>query len=107
MKKVGLYFGTFNPIHNGHIALGNYFIEYTDLDEVWFIVSPQNPFKLDQELLAENHRLEMVRLALENHPNLAIQILNFIYLNLVTPSKPLLPYKKRSCNYICPFDGRG
>jgi nicotinate-nucleotide adenylyltransferase len=77
VKKVGLYFGTFNPIHNGHIALGNYFIEYTDLDEVWFIVSPQNPFKLDQELLAENHRLEMVRLALENHPNLSYSDIEF------------------------------
>lgn len=69
MKKVGLYFGTFNPIHNGHIALGNYFIKYTDLDEIQFVVSPQNPFKKDQEILAEQHRLEMVRLALEKIPH--------------------------------------
>ena len=49
MKKVGLYFGTFNPIHNGHLALGNYFIKNTDIDEVRFIVSPQNPFKEKKE----------------------------------------------------------
>lgn len=77
MKKVGLYFGTFNPIHNGHLALGNYFIEHTDLDEVRFIVSPQNPFKSDHELLKENYRLEMVRKALENIPNLTCSNIEF------------------------------
>ncbi len=70
MKKVGLYFGTFNPIHKGHLALGNYFLKHTDLEEIRFIVSPQNPFKTDQELLAEHHRLEMVRLAIEKLPQL-------------------------------------
>ena len=45
MKKIGLYLGTFNPIHNGHIALANYFINSTDLDEVWVVLTPQNPFK--------------------------------------------------------------
>jgi nicotinate-nucleotide adenylyltransferase len=45
MKKIGLYFGTFNPIHIGHLILANHFTETTDIDEVWFVVTPQNPMK--------------------------------------------------------------
>jgi len=82
VKKIGLYFGTFDPIHNGHLALGNYFIENTDLDEVRFIVSPLNPFKIELNLLAENHRLEMVRQALEDFPNFTCSDVEF------TLSKP-------------------
>jgi nicotinate-nucleotide adenylyltransferase len=77
VKKVGLYFGTFNPVHNGHLELGNYFLKHTDLDQVRFIVSPQNPFKKDQELLADHHRLEMVRLALEGIPDLLCSDIEF------------------------------
>ena len=68
MKKIGLYFGTFNPVHNGHVALGNYFVTQTDLETVWFVVTPQNPFKINDPLLEDPHRLEMVRLALLNQP---------------------------------------
>ena len=82
MKKVGLYFGTFNPIHNGHLALGNYFIKNTDIDEVRFIVSPQNPFKENLRLLSERHRLKMVQQALKNFPNLTSSEVEF------TLSKP-------------------
>lgn len=59
MKKIGLYPGTFNPIHNGHITLANYFINNTDLDEVWVLLTPQNPFKSNDNLIEDEHRLEM------------------------------------------------
>ncbi|MBN2893706.1 MAG: nicotinate-nucleotide adenylyltransferase [Bacteroidales bacterium] len=66
--KIGLFFGSFNPIHIGHLALANYFVEYSDIDKLWFVVSPQNPFKERKTLLADNQRLYMVRLAIENMP---------------------------------------
>ncbi len=65
MRKIGLFFGSFNPIHNGHLMLANYIAEYGDMDEVWFVVSPQNPFKDKRSLLDDRHRLRMVELAIE------------------------------------------
>ena len=50
MQKIGLFFGSFNPIHNGHLILANHFAEYTDMDEVWMVVTPQNPFKQREKL---------------------------------------------------------
>ncbi len=70
MKKTGLYFGSFNPIHIGHLVIAEYFATQTDLEEVWFVVSPQNPFKQTSELAPENDRIEMVRVAIENNPKL-------------------------------------
>ena len=64
-KKVGLFFGSFNPIHVGHLIIGNYMANFTDLDEVWLIVSPQNPFKQAGSLLNEYDRLHLVNLAIE------------------------------------------
>ena len=64
--KTGLFFGSFNPIHNGHIALAGYMLEFTDLDEIWFVVSPQNPLKKQHELAPDKHRLEMTKLAIED-----------------------------------------
>lgn len=58
--KVGLYFGTFNPIHVGHLIIANHFAEYTDLDQIWCVVTPQNPFKAKQSILDNYQRLEMV-----------------------------------------------
>ena len=63
--KIGLYFGSFNPIHIGHLAIANYMVEYSDLDKIWFVVSPQNPFKEKKSLLAEHHRLRLVEVAIE------------------------------------------
>lgn len=63
MSKVGLFFGSFNPIHIGHVAIAGYFKEFTDLDQVWFVVSPQNPLKKKETLLADHHRLYLVELA--------------------------------------------
>lgn len=63
--KIGLFFGSFNPIHNGHLMLANYLAEYGDMDEIWFVVSPQNPFKDKKSLLADRHRMYMVELAIK------------------------------------------
>ena len=83
MQKVGLFFGSFNPIHVGHLILANYFTEHTDLDEVWFIVSPQNPFKQKQSLLPNYHRLELVYRATQEYPKLKVSDIEF---GLPTPS---------------------
>jgi len=64
--KIGLYFGSYNPIHIGHLAIANYMVEFTDIDQLWFVVSPQNPFKKKENLLADYHRLEMVNRAIKN-----------------------------------------
>jgi nicotinate-nucleotide adenylyltransferase len=70
MKKTGLFFGSFNPIHNGHLILANYMAEFTDLDEVWFVVSPQNPLKERKSLLADYPRLYICRMAVEDQGNM-------------------------------------
>jgi len=64
--NIGLYFGSFNPIHIGHLIIANHVLNETDIKKVWFVVSPQNPFKSNHQLLNENHRLHLVRLATEN-----------------------------------------
>lgn len=66
-KKIGLYFGTFNPVHIGHIIIANFMVEFSDLDEVWLVVTPHNPFKKKKSLLDNHHRLEMVFLACEGY----------------------------------------
>jgi nicotinate-nucleotide adenylyltransferase len=69
-KKIGLYFGTFNPIHIGHMVIANHMVEFSDLDEVWFIVTPQSPFKTKKKLLDNNHRYQMVFEATKDFPKL-------------------------------------
>lgn len=64
--NIGLYFGSFNPIHNGHLTIGNYCKENYNLDYVFYIVSPQNPFKNEKDLLPFKQRLRMVSVALED-----------------------------------------
>lgn len=82
-KKVGLLFGSFNPIHHGHLILANYMAEFTDLHEVWFVVSPQNPLKSKSNLLADYHRLALVRLAVEDSNKLKVSNIEF---NMPKPS---------------------
>ncbi|MCG8412191.1 MAG: nicotinate-nucleotide adenylyltransferase [Bacteroidales bacterium] len=65
--KTGLFFGSFNPIHIGHLAIANYIIEFSDLDELWLVLSPQNPLKKKKTLLNEYERYKMVELALRNN----------------------------------------
>ncbi len=65
--KVGLYFGTFNPIHVGHLIIANHIVENSDLDQLWMVVTPHNPLKKKSGLLADYHRLQMVHLATEDY----------------------------------------
>ncbi len=75
--KIGLFFGTFNPIHVGHLIIANHLVENSDLDAVWFVVTPLNPHKQKSSLLADNHRLAMVRIAVENYPKLQASDIEF------------------------------
>ncbi len=76
-KKIGLYFGTFNPIHVGHLIIANHMVEFSDLDEVWFVVTPHNPHKKKKTLLEDHHRLAMVRIAVEEYPKLQASNVEF------------------------------
>jgi nicotinate-nucleotide adenylyltransferase len=68
--KVGLYFGTFNPIHVGHLIIANHMAEHSDLDQIWMVVTPHNPLKKKSTLLDDYHRLQMVHLATEDFPKI-------------------------------------
>lgn len=76
-KKIGLFFGSFNPIHIGHLIIANYMANFTDLAEVWFVVSPQNPFKEKKSLGNMYDRLEMVNLAIEGADKLRASDIEF------------------------------
>ncbi|MCF6307460.1 MAG: nicotinate-nucleotide adenylyltransferase [Flavobacteriaceae bacterium] len=76
-KKVGLFFGTFNPIHVGHLIIANYLAEHSDLDEIWLVVTPHNPHKKKKTLLDDIHRLAMVRIAIEGYPKLQASNIEF------------------------------
>lgn len=67
-KKIGLFFGSFNPIHIGHLIIAEYIVEHSDLKELWFVVSPCNPLKKKQSLLNDLQRLYMVNIAIEDDP---------------------------------------
>ena len=82
-KKIGLYFGSFNPIHVGHLLVANYIAEFGPVDEVWLVVSPQNPFKTKESLLSNHHRLQLVNLAIGDYPKLKASSIEF---DLPTPS---------------------
>lgn len=75
--KTGIYGGSFNPIHNGHIALARHLLQEAELDEIWFVVSPQNPFKVQQQLLDDDKRLLLVRKALAPYPQLVASDFEF------------------------------
>ncbi|MGI9547170.1 MAG: nicotinate (nicotinamide) nucleotide adenylyltransferase [Flavobacteriaceae bacterium] len=77
MKKTGLFFGTFNPIHIGHLVIANYMVEFTELEEVWFVLTPKSPFKVKQSLLNNNHRYQMVFEAIKDYPNLKVSNIEF------------------------------
>jgi len=83
MKNIGLYFGTFNPIHIGHLIIANHMVEYSDLDEIWMVVTPHNPFKKKSSLLDNHHRLDMVYLATEEYEKIQPSDIEF---NLPQPN---------------------
>lgn len=76
-QKIGLFFGSFNPIHNGHLIIANHMVEHTDLDQVWFVVSPCNPLKQKSTLLDEHHRLAMVKIAIDDNPKFRASDIEF------------------------------
>ena len=67
MKRTALFFGSFNPIHVGHLIIANTMLQQEGVDELWFVVSPQNPLKERTTLLADHHRMQMVRRAIEDN----------------------------------------
>ena len=75
--KIGLYFGSFNPIHTGHLIIANHILNETDLQRIWFVVSPQNPFKPSATLLNEYDRLHLVQVAVENDERLKASEIEF------------------------------
>jgi len=102
MARIGLYFGSFNPVHIGHIAIAGYMTEFSGLDQVWFVVSPQNPLKKKETLLADHHRLYMAQLAIGDSDRLKA---SDIELKLPVPSYTIdtLTYlkEKYSKNEFC------
>lgn len=75
--NIGIFSGSFDPIHIGHLILANYIAEFSDVDEVWFLVTPQNPLKVDKELMDENIRFQMTELALEGFHKIDISDIEF------------------------------
>lgn len=77
MLKVGLYFGSFNPVHIGHLSIANYIWQNEDVDEIWMVVSPQNPFKEKSSLWDEKVRLELLQTALSGHSKIRVSTVEF------------------------------
>ena len=77
LMHIGLYFGSFNPIHIGHLIVANHVIEYTDINKVWFVVSPHNPLKDSHSLLNEHDRLHLVNIAIEGNPKFRASSVEF------------------------------
>ncbi|NCC98796.1 MAG: nicotinate-nucleotide adenylyltransferase [Bacteroidia bacterium] len=92
VKKVGLYFGSFNPIHNGHLSLARFILENTNLQKLWFVVSPQNPFKPQSILADDMMRFEMVRIAIEDEIDMDVSDVEF--------SLPKPSYTIDTLNYL-------
>lgn len=75
--KIGLFFGSFNPMHVGHKVIASYLAEFSDLEKVMFVVSPQNPFKEKKSLLDQNHRLQIIRAEVYDNNNLDVTDIEF------------------------------
>ena len=76
-KNIGLFFGSFNPVHTGHLIIANYMVEFTDLSQVWFVISPHNPFKEKKSLLPDYHRLALLNIAIEDNPRIKVTDIEF------------------------------
>lgn len=101
-KKIGLYFGSFNPIHIGHLVIAEYMVEFTDLKEVWLVITPHNPLKEKKSLLADHHRLAMANIAVENDARLRTTNIEF---KMPQPSYTIdtmvrLEEKYPSCEFV-------
>ncbi|MFN8436660.1 MAG: nicotinate (nicotinamide) nucleotide adenylyltransferase [Cytophagales bacterium] len=94
--NIGLFFGSFNPIHIGHLVIANSIIEMEYVEEMWFVVSPQNPFKKIEGLLNENDRLRLVELAIMDNPKFKINDIEF---NLEKPNYTYVTLQKLRANF--------
>jgi nicotinate-nucleotide adenylyltransferase len=77
MKKVGLFFGSFNPIHMGHLILANYMLEFTEIEELWFVITPVSPFKQNDKLLDNNTRYQLIYEAIRDYPSMKASKVEF------------------------------
>lgn len=77
MKKIALYFGSFNPVHIGHLIIANYCLTFSEMDALYFVLSPQNPLKEEKDLLGEQERLEMLKMAIQDNAALQISDVEF------------------------------
>lgn len=75
--KIGLYFGSFNPVHFGHLIIANHILNETDIEKLWFVVSPQNPFKINATLLDKYQRLYLLKIATENDNRIKVSDIEF------------------------------
>ena len=91
MKRVGLFFGSFNPVHNGHMEVAHYFLENSQVEAVWFVLSPQNPLKAKDDLLPNGIRLELLKQALSEKNSIPFARLSLNELPLTTLPKHLKP----------------
>ncbi len=89
--KTGLFFGSFNPVHTGHLIIANHFVQYTDIESIWFVLSPLNPFKTGEKMLGNDERLELLHMAL--YDNEAFRVCD-IELTMETPSYSIHTIKK-------------
>lgn len=89
----GLFFGSFNPVHNGHMIIAQYMCEYTDMHEVWMVVSPHNPLKPAGSLLQDYHRLQLVRIAIGDYKKIKASNIEF--------SLPKPSYTINTLTYLC------
>lgn len=94
--NIGIFSGSFNPIHVGHLMLVNYIVEFTDIDEVWLLVTPQNPLKQNEDLLPEDIRLDMARVALSDYQKVSASDFEF---NLPRPSYTINTLEQLKNNY--------
>ncbi|MXV38659.1 nicotinate-nucleotide adenylyltransferase [Flavobacteriaceae bacterium Ap0902] len=81
--KIGLFFGSFNPIHIGHLILANHILEYSNINELWFVVTPRSPFKKNESLAEDYERLHLVNLAIEDYPHMRA---NHVEFNMPQPN---------------------
>jgi len=93
MSRIGLYFGSFNPVHNGHLAIAEYMLKYAPIDELWFVLSPQNPLKNPEELWSNEKRFELLKTAITGHSKMSISTIEW---DMPKPSYTIDTLKKLS-----------